>query len=510
MTVPYSDPVTGWSFDCETEAAGTGPPEGGMVLKNIRHRSNNFAYDLRLVGIRILVSEVEPSGKVATKTSTLVTLGPTSFTIGPIQELKPSPLTAPPVAGAGATFFDRLKAAASELVMLKSYFNELPGSYSGYGLRVDYKSNASLFSAMPNCEVNALNISQIFLFSTYGKSPPHEPGSVLMAARCHPLTTYAMVANSSVDKTRNYQRIESIRFDYRIHLAVDSVPSAGTAAPTPKLNNAGLFRDKDTASVIRGAAGLFQGGRPMAYAKGAFAAVEKGLVLEVVAPGTSEGLSAFKVGGGEHWCWDNVHWWGNRGSGPMISTPGAFHATHMHWRWGKAGSAGRSTIPEIDTSGRPAGLTNLPVSGSDTGGLLVDPRIWIQTINVAVVSNDPSLDPNHSGTSLAGLCEEDWKSLFTGLRAKPAEIVKGAEIVCWYSTEVNRELTTPASTTLGFTTTSAKTYTNKPEGTVFLHGLFFAHEPEITGFGIGDTGPLYWPNSESAVRSGEHWIRDAT
>jgi hypothetical protein len=479
------------------------------VLKNIRHRSNNFANDLRLVGIRMAISEVEPPGKVLSTTSVLVTLGPSDFTVGQIQELKPATVAAPPVAGAGGTFLDRLKAAADELVMLKSYFKDPSGNYSGYGLRVDYKSKASLFAAMANCEVNALEVSQVMLFSTYGKSPPHEPGTVLMAARCHPLAIYKLVENSGVDRKRNYQRVDSIRFDYRLHLAVDSTPATANAAPTPKSNNAGLFRDKDSVGVLRGAGGFLQGGRPMAYSKGAFATVEKPLVVEVVAPAVEVGLSAYKSGGSDHWCWDNVHWWGNRGSGPMISTPGAFHAAHMHWRWGSAGSSGRKTIPEIDTTGRPSGLTNLPVSGSGGGTLLVDPRIWIQTIKVAVALNDPSLDPNAAGTALSSLCLQDWKSLFTGLRAKPKDISKGAEIVCWYSAEVLREMTTPASTTFGFTTTAAATYKNKLEGTVFLHGMFFAHEPEITGFGIGDTGPLYWSKDSSTISKEESWYRDA-
>ena len=513
MSTSYSDPTTGWSFDVETEAAGSAPPAGGLALKNIRHRSNNFANDLRLVGIRLSVAEVEPSGSVLSTTSTLISLGPPAFSVHPIQKLEPSTATAPPVYGASGTFLERLKAAVDELVLLKGYFKDSSGNYSGYGLRADYTSNSSLFAPWPNCETSALNLSQIFLFSNYGMTPPHEPGSVLQAARCHPLTTYKLIENSGVDRTRNHQRIESIRFDYRIHLAIDSVPSTGTAPPTPKLNNAGLFRDNDSVAAMSALGGLLSSrSASMAVSKGAFAAVEKPLVLEVTAPAVSEGLSAFKSAGSVSWCWDNVHWWGNRGTGPIISTPGAFHAAHLHWRWGAARPPRYKAIPEIDTTGRPAALrsASLPVSGSAGGSLLADPRIWIQTINVAVVSNDPSLDPNHSGTALADLSKEEWKSLFTGLRPKPLDISAGAEIVCWYSTQVHRQMTTPASTTLGFTTTAAATFTNKPEGTVFVHGIFFAHEPEISSLKIGSTAALYWPNSESAVRSGEHWFRDAS
>jgi hypothetical protein len=512
MSTSFSDPATGWSFECTTES-GSAPPAGGIVLSNIRHRSNNFAREVRMIGIRLLIAEVEPSGTVLSRTSLLVVLGPSTFTVGSLQELKPSETAAPAVAGAGGTFLDRLKAAADELVMLKSYFKDSSGNYSGYGLRADYTSNATLLERWSNCEISGLNVSQVFLFSNYGKSPPHEPGTVLMAARCHPLTIYKMIPNGAVDKSKNFQRIESIRFDYRLHLAIDSVPGTANGAPTPKLNNAGLFRDNDEISLSGGASGVLKGSLAAAGSKAAFAAVEKPLVLEVTAPGLVQGISSFKDASGDHWCWDNVHWWGNRGSGPMISTPGAFHAAHMHWRWGSAGSSLRSTIPVIDTTGRPAGLAaNTAIKGSAYGSLLVDPRIWIQSIRVAVTENDAALDPTKPGATFSGLSKVDWKTLFTGLRATPRDIAAGADIVCWYSAEVHRELTVPSwseFTPPNTTTHPPVTHTNKLEGTVFLHGLFFAHEPEITGFGIGDTGAQYWPSSASSIRSAEKWFRDA-
>jgi hypothetical protein len=514
MSISFSDPTTGWSFDCVTDPSGTSPPSGGIVLKDVRHRSNNFASDLRLIGLRILVADIDPGNVVAAKTSWFVPLVPSLLAAGPIQELKPSALTAPPAPTAtGATFLDRLKSAADELVMLKSYFKDATGNYTGYGIRADYVATPALFAHWPNCEMSALKLSQIFLFSVYGKSPPHEPGGVLMAARCHPLTTYAMAPNTSVDRTRRFQRIESIRFDYRLHLTIDSKPAGSSETSTfTFLNNAGLFRDNDAVSITGGIAGVFGGGRPLAFSKAAFAAVEKQLILEVVAPGLAQGLSGFRDQTGDHWCWDNVHWWGNRGTGPMISTPGAFHAAHIHWRWGSAGSSLRPTIPVIDTTGRPPGLPNRALGGVAGGSLLVDPRIWIQTIRVAVAHNDAVLDPNVASNTLDKLSTVDWKSLFTGLRPKPLDIAAGSDIVCWYSVEVHRELPVASSsefTPPNYTVTPSKLYTNKLEGTVFLHGIFFAHEAEITGFGIGATGPLHWSRSEKSIRTAAQWFRDA-
>jgi hypothetical protein len=196
----------------------------------------------------------------------------------------------------------------------------------------------------------------------------------------------------------------------------------------------------------------------------------------------------------------------------MISTPGAFHAAHTHWRWGSAGGSLRRTIPEIDTTGRPAGLPNRALGGAAGGSLLVDPRIWIQTIRVAVARNEPVLNPNIPSTTLDTLSKVDWKTLFSGLRASPLDISGGDEIVFWYSVEVHRDLNTPSAsefTPPSYTVTPAKTYNNKLEGTVFLHGIFFAHEAELTGFGIGDTGAQHWSRSESAIRKAAQWFRDA-
>lgn len=521
MSRSFSDTVTGWSLECDTETSGSKPPTGGMVLRNVRHRANNFAHDIRLIAIRLKIAEVEPSGSTLATKNLLVTLDPAMFAFGDIQELTPSAATAPSVAGAGGSFLDRLKAAADQMRLLKSYFADSAGNYSGYGLRADYTSTAKLLEGLGNCEVKGLAISQIFLFSTYGNTPPHEPSKALMAARCHPMTVYSLLPNSEVDRSKTIQRVESIRFDYRLHLSIDSVPASGTTPPpAPKSNMAGLFRDNDSAAVGKalatGAGGLILGGvggaiaaAPMAVSKAAFAAIEKPLELEVAAPGLAAGLSKYSDGEGEHWCWDNIHWWGTRGSTTMISTPGAFHAAHLHWRWGAAVPAG---IPTIDEGGRPKGLAeNTAIADSAMGTLLVDPRIWIQTINVAVTEDDPAVDPDRSGVSAAKLCTETWKSAFTGLRPGPREIRSGADIVCWYSTEVQREYAAPSYQTghIFKTTHTGGSYTSGPAGTVFLHGIFFAHEGEKSGLKVGSTEPLFWPKSEATIKSEGKWFRDA-
>ncbi|HEY2053638.1 MAG TPA: hypothetical protein VGH14_06855 [Solirubrobacterales bacterium] len=514
MAISFSDPETGWSFDCDTGTGGGAPP-GGLVLRNIRHRSNNFARDLRLIGIRLKVAELDPSGNTLSTKNVLVTLDSTSFSGGQIQELKPSSTTAPAVPGAGGTFLDRLKSSADEMRLLKSYFNDAAGNYTGYGVRADYTSEPALLAAFTNCEIGGLKVSEIFLFSNYGNTPPHEPSTTLLAARCHPMCSYKMSLNASVDRTKNFQRVESIRFDYRVHLSVDSVLASGsTAAAFPKSNDAGLFRDNDSAAAFTGAGSAIRHlSASRAFSAAAFAAVEKNLVLEVTAPGLARGISMYKDTEGEHWTWDNVHWWGDRGGGTMISTPGAFHAAHMHWRWGAAGTAVRKTIPVIDTTGRPKELVeNKEIADAVKGSLLVDPQIWIQTIQVAVTEDDAAIDPD-KGVGAAKLCAEDWASPFKGMRAAPREISGGADIVCWYSTEVHRGYTSPAYSTIsvwppGKDHHPPVNFFSKLEGTVFLHGIFFAHEPEVTGLQVGSTEALYWPRSAATIRSAAKWFRD--
>jgi hypothetical protein len=523
MILPTFDPTTGWSFATEaqpsTAAAGGQelhlPRDGGLVLRNIVHRGNNFARSIRLVGIRLKVAEVDPSGSVLAQQSVLVTLDPANFTFGTIQGLVPQQVTAPAIQGAaGKTYLERLKAAADEMRLLKSYFEE-GGNYSGFGLRADYASKEEgVLSPFRNCDISALNISQIFLFSNYGNDPPHEPTKSLLAARCHPMTTFSMTPNPAVDRTQIFQRIESIRFDYRLHLAVDSVPAPESKSNPPAgSNQAGLFQDNDSVSKIKV---LASGIRHWAWHRGVarqiFDSVEKQLILEVVGQGTNHGMSDFvDPSFNVRECWDNIHWWGTRGDGSMISSPGAFHAAHMHWRWG-AEAANVASVPEFTQTGRPKQVEGL-------GTMLIDPRIWIQTIKVAVTENDPALDPDQAGVTAGKLCTEDWQAAFTGLRATPREIAAGADIVCWYSSEVHRGVPAYALagaqwhedpvTALTSTNEALWTYRNKLEGAVMLHGIFFAHEAETSSMKTGSTHAQHWPRDESEIRSEGKWVRYA-
>jgi hypothetical protein len=510
MSIAIADAATSWTGTILTDATNTRPPAGGLVLQDLRHDQHNFARDIRAIGIRLKIQRITPPDTVSSTISLFLELSDPPFTVSTISTLTPQPVSLPIMGGLTAQFLRE----AYEALQFRTYFQDASGNYVGYGVRADYTLPASWFSTnYPNCEMAGLTISQRFMFSRYGLSPPHEPGGVLQAARCHPMMRYEYTPNPSVDRSQVFYRIASIRFDYRLHLYVDGLLNiASTSASPQTANQAGLFADEEVANPITGLGALVHIGA--AASRTAFAAVEKPLVYEVTGQGLQEGARVIgtrsiypptnpTVG------WDNLHWWGFRGTGqPLISAPGAFHAAHLHWRWGGAGSLPRRTIPEIDTSGAPTVAQQHPWGNATR--TLVDPDAWIQTLRVAVAKNDPSLDPTRSGVQLLNLSPENWPTLFTSLRSTPQDISGGDDIVMWYSTEVHRSTTFPGRWSFAIFPTQiapAVTLYTQNSGTVFLHGIFFAHNPEITGFGVGTRDPQYFPRSESTIRSSPTWGR---
>ena len=334
-------------------------------------------------------------------------------------------------------------------------------------MRADYALPTEFIdSRWPNSVFAGLTVSQRFLFSRTAHVPPHEPGSVLNAARCHPLTVYRFTPkpDGAIDPSKDRYRISSIRFDYRIALTLDSRYDAPDPQGTTRLpNNAGLFRDTENA-VVSPAGPLTVLGKlgivpisAWAASQVAFAAVEKPLLLEVATRGLYEGAPLIGPRSSGNAadaakaprCWDNVHWWGARGAGqPMISAPGAFHAAHVHWRWGGAGSiVGRAfgrpaVIPEIDIPAVPAGAEGYWWQREGMR-LLVDPAIWIQSIRVAVTRVDTLPDPRDPGVLLEQLSRQDWSSMFTDT-GPPRSIEAGGDIVLWYSAEVHSQTRFPA------------------------------------------------------------------
>ncbi|HEY7577118.1 MAG TPA: hypothetical protein VH855_05940 [Acetobacteraceae bacterium] len=510
-----SDPATGWSFDCLTDTAGN-PLPGGIVLQNVKHDQHNLARDVRVIGFWLTIETVDPPNTIASTASQFHLLDATNFTVSAVRILTPAPVTAP---GGGGTF-QYLKEADTALYF-SGYFKDSGGNSIAYGVASKFDA-PNLLSGQTNCEFAGLTVEQIFLFSRYGNSPKHEPSGGLSAARLHPMVRYAFAANGSFDATKRSTRIASIRFDYRLNLVVDRHYDVATNAGLQQLGNqAGLFADSDTAlgTVVTSIGStIWNLSTSAGLSSGSFDAVEKPLVLEVMGPGLAKGFPTFatSTAGGQQInvrCWDNIHWWGARGAGqPIISAPGAFHAAHIHWRWGGAARAAR--VGGSQTFNPQTWPKGIPMSPAQQGmwGPLVDPGIWMQSIRVAVTKNDARLDPMR-GAAPTNLSKSDWKTLFTGLRPVPDDISAGDDLVLWYSTEVHREVTTLPSSAQGsppfFLPPPAQTFRAATSGTVFIHGLFFAHDAEKTGFTVGSTAPAYAPRSEATIRSGKSWFRAA-
>jgi hypothetical protein len=486
----YNGAGLGWEFDIELDDT-TGAPSGGvLLLKNIRHGGHNFARNTVAIGACVKFEQVDSSGKVLKTKKEFLPFDSSAFQVTALKTLAPKPVTvirrSSPAHGSpyrGGVFvqqqtFDYLSQAdPNSILQFSDYFQDPSGNYVAYGVTSTYDAPKALADlSFGNCEYAGISIDQTFLFSRYSADPPHEPSGALMAARFHPLVTYRCSINDSCDLGKVRTRIASIRFDFRLYLYIDTHLSDDPMSAHVQKNQAGLFADADAGNVRSGVRYVFR-----STARTAFFAVEKPLVYEVIAPGLIHGEPSGRPAGqyNEVTCWDNVHWWGaddpNKG---MPSTPGAFHAAHVHWRWGEvlsnitsrmAASAWRRFQP---------------------GTPLLDPGIPRQTLLAAVTKYRQVQDPTKA--ALRRLSTNDWQDLF--LKVTPERIKDGDQLVLWYSSEVHDvEIAAPLRM--------------PRNGTVFVHGIFFAHNPERAGAGIGDRRAMYWPRDESDVKG---WFRPAS
>src|SRR4029450_12115893 len=335
MALAIADPVTKWSFSCLTDGGGTKPPPGGLVLQQVQHDGHNFAKDIRVIGFWVEIETVNPAGAVTATAKTFYILDDTNFTVAPIAQFAPA---APGSPGVAATFpyLKQLDVALD----FKEYFKSA-GNYFAYIVKAEYTA-AAVFRKFTNCELAGLNVTQSFLFSPYGTSPVHEPSGGLSAARCHPIVRYETTVNGAIDKKKDYTRLKSIRFDYRLHIYIDRHHNTATNATLSQIGNqAGLFADGDGGKFGIGLYTLGSGAYNRSYSTASSRAVlhaaEKPIVLEVAPQALESGLPLFKTAptAKPNRCWDNTHWWGARGSGsPLISAPGGFHAAHIPWRCG--------------------------------------------------------------------------------------------------------------------------------------------------------------------------------
>jgi hypothetical protein len=486
--VIHDDKLTGWTFETPTDSSGK-PPAGGLIMRQMRHQGHNFARDIRMIGLWIEVEHVDDSGIVTTTDNPVLRILDPAFGFTPsvIQKLEPTPIVNHP---GWKEKFEWLK-DFDDALNFSDYVQDPQGTYSGYGVKVTYDA-PDLMSKLghDDCEHSGLSIDQVSLFSRYSDQPPHEPFGLVAAARCHPLVRYEFKKNTAVDTSKAHSRIASIRFDFRLHLYLDSDYQT-TNAPqnrTGTKNQAGLFTDHDSPGVH------------LRITTFSFSMAEKPVVLEVSAPGlvmgyhSSGGLALGKLDPlYDIDCWDNLHWWGLRATkDTYISAPGAFHAGHMHWRWGNvlglaSGELAPYTASLVDTG-----------QHFNPGTPLVDPAIPLQTLRLAVTQNKGrfTLDKNR----LVDLTAMDWESLFETNNSPPPQYIEdGDDIVLWYSTRVHTRLHTRLLGNLPLPSALS--------GTVFLHGLFFPHDPEVDAITVGSTSAEHINRSESEIIKAKKWIR---
>ncbi|WP_437835597.1 hypothetical protein [Sorangium sp. So ce1153] len=509
----------GWTFDYDMLA------RGGLVLGNVRHEQYNFARDFRVV--RIWVNPDEP-WSTTEQTGTLTTtkgkkdvkgvgtqfnvLRPgqqisndaakTFYTIASIQSPTRMSLTTGAKVGISAAYVSRLR---RDFYLGTEDFDveppEADGTYerrmkldapppfdiythakrdrkASAGLMARYKSKHKVFGFDDDEEDDHLVIEQSYVLASYGIDPPHEPGALLPAARLFPLIKFIYKGN----------KVKTIRIDYRMEFGLDRFLlrlEGRTPGSSPSML-AGVFRDTERAPSGAELEDLFE-------------ALEKPVLYELFGRGLvngKPGIPSLPRPGSPliPTTWDNFHFWSSpprdaQDLKKLPSTPGAFHAVHMHWRWGDfvasptffdflkviGGRVYQTGDLRLTTGAIGAGhLKGIQVA-EGIGGPLLDPQIPTQTIRFAITkATDPDYenapDANTPDLWNADECpsERVYGNLFlspAGRATEPRYISKGEHLVTWYSVEVHAK-------------SAAEKGQEAFSGTVLIHGLYFAHEEE--------------------------------
>jgi len=424
----------GWRSSYFVNSDGSLPP-GGIVLQKTRHESYNLANDIRV--IKIWLDE-------GLSTESSVTLGTDDF-----EPAKPvSILTKadkPPFP------FGEYKPKHCIKAVFESINPVIPGG-------------------------SKLKIVQTYILTEYSSNPAHEPSGSLSATRLFPLIQFSFPDENANTPTKS--RVKTIRVDYRFDFNLDvflhgatieesfkKSPRGNGKYPTPlelaaikkQPQQAGVFRDSDTARPIL--EGIFP-------EDVVFKSAEKPLVSEIISEGLDEGLNKTK----NIFRWDNIHWWGGYKAAHIPSTPGAFHAIHLHWRWGLSLQEkpfrifGQKLDSDPEFSGQPQ------FKGTSIGGPLLDSSISKQTIQFAIVKNEllPQDILQHSTAPFAKIFKLNKGNI-------PVDIKDGSDLVLYLSCTAKRQ-------------NDSRKFT----GTFFIHGLFFAHDKEIKGFTIGSKDREYF------------------
>jgi len=329
-------------------------------------------------------------------------------------------------------------------------------SFQKFSISTKFKKN-NLFG------VDGLNLEleQEYLFTEYSGKEAHEPSGKIPAARFYPMVRFKF----SFPPTEE-QNLVKIRVDYRFNFYLDHyvyrMPLRIPSVFSP--NQSGIWLDQDEVDIWR----LAPGGEHPVFEK-----AEQPLVSEAFGQGIDHGKKKD---------WDNIHQWMvmysakiPRGGLPEDAqmypeAPGVPYGIHMHWRWGEhlaelAPLYLSLIIPKAGpVFGGPKGKGGIP---------MIDPKIPNQNLWFAITQID------------AKYKAEKYFSDSLGIRTRrPAKITAGGDMLTWFSLTAIRQK-------------------NKPfEGTLFTHGIFFAHNEEQLEESYS-IDPLYLPHKPT----GAQWHR---
>lgn len=484
----------GWTFTYDLL------PGSGLVLGNVRHDDYYFAKDMRVVAVWVYPMDTDKHK-------------PKSFYLG-TEEFPEVP-------------------TADKTHLRWNNFNAPPpfdvytqGGLKGpAGLQAKYKTKTKVFGDDKDKDDDHLFVEQSYIFGKYGKDPAHEPGGVLEAARILPLVKFSYGG----------KKIKSIRIDYRFEISLDLFlyRDSGTLMLDPLLDTGVLKkvlknipRDEIKKRLIQQLkdkrptlAAIFRDTEQfpdLPRTDDVFDAYEKPVLWEIVAYGLKNGIPGDKVttnkeaprvhegpvsvrnfvAHGDQSTWDNIHMWSNCRLGnsylkKQLSTPGAFHSFHFHWRWAYYFSDPtlldrlRAIAPGVLT-----GPFGYPVSNSfgekqfkglplcdGIGGPLLDPKIPTQTIQFAITKTKPPEEtkPPNKWDADQRPTKQKFEKLFFNPEAastpEPRDISGGGDLITWLSVAVeNSPAKGQAKKTFG--------------GTVLPHGIFFAHNAELSIFQV--------------------------
>jgi hypothetical protein len=448
--------TSGWTF------TGTVESDRGYVLSDLAHDNNDFAVEIALE--RIGVAGFSPGSPYRSSDD------PATYRLFKLG--------------------DATQTAKPTITELSTSFGEtVPLGY--------YKPNLKVSTSYTINDVfetgQTLELDQTFLFTPYNKDPSHEPTGIIPATRVYPLLRFKTPGPVNKRPVETYRRITAVQAIYRLHI---NLTNEGL------FNQAGIFRDYDSAGTGVGIVrGLMTGGPSPATQ--AFSKAEKPLMYEV------SGLGIDRGNPGE---WDNIHQW-SVDSTPLddpnkrfyVATPGLPYGAHMHWRWGETAATGALAF-----SGGPqfGGITGPGSALVDPGPALVDPNVGDQSIEFAInqggkagqkleaaalrkLDNDPIL-----------YLFKSFDQLWAAATQTPEVMLPARDLVIWLSiTAYSSTYLMPQLNYHDFPTANHDLNYALPDwaGTLFAHGMFFAHEditilPKKLRLLPGLTTPQYLPS----------------